>query len=254
MGRRTRSDESGVKFLQPQEFEDEAAMLLAEYAREHGLVTAPPVPIDMIAVAYCKLALEYGDLAAKYPEGGVDGEIWFRTRRIVVEQRLAPEVNPSMLGRFRFTVAHELAHWRLHRHAFLRWANERPLFAVSAEVDRPDHVLRSRQLDQREYQANRLGACILMPREMVKRAWHEMRGSMEPICLRDLREGQHESSAAADRRLIESPPREDANDNVLLDGVARQLARPFEVSPEAMRIRLETLGLLHRAKDSSLFR
>jgi len=38
----------------------------------------------------------------------------------------------------------------------------------------------------------------------------------------------------------------ETDDNVL-DGIARPLAEQFLVSPIAMRIRLEKLGLLHRA-------
>jgi hypothetical protein len=242
MARRIRANHSGAQFLHPQEFEDEAALLLAEYGRDYGAVTEPPVPIEMIAVAYCKLALEYEDLRAKYPEGDVDGEIWFNERRIVVERRLSPEVNPSMLGRFRFTVAHEVAHWRLHRHAFLRRANEPPLFNHGADVSGPDHVLRSGRVDGREYQANRLGACILMPREMVKRAWHEFRGDSGPVHVGDLRDEWA-------RRQHRDKPH---SDNFLFATLVRPLADAFEVSAEAMRIRLEGMALLMRTKEPTL--
>jgi Zn-dependent peptidase ImmA (M78 family) len=78
---------------------------------------------------------------------------------------------------------------------------------------------------------------LLMPREMVKRAWHEARGDMDPVYLVDLR-----SQAAGD-----------VSDENLLQDAARPLAVPFQVSADAMRIRLEDLGLLLRKKEASLF-
>ena len=42
------------RFMQPQEFEDEAALLLAEYGNAEGKVSAPPVPIDDM-VAFLKV-------------------------------------------------------------------------------------------------------------------------------------------------------------------------------------------------------
>ena len=155
------------------------ALVLAEYGNQHGQITGPPIPIDEIVEEHFKLAIEYRNLRAEYPEGDVFGAIWFNEKKIAIDQTLVPENFPAMRGRYRFTLAHELGHWRLHRHLYLRRANERTLLPVVS--DKPDHVLRSRQSDPKEFQANRFASCLLMPREMVKRAWHEWRGDMEPI-------------------------------------------------------------------------
>ena len=48
MARRDSRPANKLRFMQPQEFEDEAAQLLAEYGHKHGMVTAPPVPVDEI--------------------------------------------------------------------------------------------------------------------------------------------------------------------------------------------------------------
>ncbi len=58
-------------FMHPQEFDDEAALLLAEYGREHGIVTAPPIPIDEIVEEHLKIAVEIRDLRSEFPEGDV---------------------------------------------------------------------------------------------------------------------------------------------------------------------------------------
>src|ERR1043165_9124983 len=98
-----------LKFMRPQEFEDEAALILAEYGNAHGNITEPPIPIDEV-VEHFQLVLEYQDLQASYPEGDVLGAIYFNDKRIVIDQALVPEENPSMRGRYNFTLAHEFAH------------------------------------------------------------------------------------------------------------------------------------------------
>ena len=44
------------------------------------------------------------------------GAMFFDEDRIVIDESLDPEENPSKEGRYRFTLAHEGGgHWRLHR-------------------------------------------------------------------------------------------------------------------------------------------
>ena len=156
-----------------------------------------------------------------------------------------------MLGRYRFTLAHELGHWRLHRHLYLRRANERSLLPDAPA--RPNHVLRSRQYDPKEVQANRFASCLLMPREMVKREWHSWRGSMDPIHLGELQARQQQILAAEMIRRGGLSMGEEAINNVLMEHAARPLAEKFAVSPEAMRIRLEGMKLLVRVREATLF-
>lgn len=95
-------------------------------------------------------------------------------------------------GRQRFTVAHEIAHFLLHRDHI--------------GVGITDDVLyRSSLSDAREAEANRLAAEILMPADSVRR--------------------KLESLKCAEARVVD-------------------LAESFQVSEAAMRIRLESLGLL----------
>ncbi len=251
MARRFTKAKSDVSFLTPDDFENEAALILAEYGSAHGQVTAPPVPIDDIVEVHFKLVVEFRDLRAKYPEGDVLAAVFFNDKRIEVDASLVPEEFPAMRGRYRFTLAHELSHWRLHRHLYLRQANQPSL--LPAGTAQPDHVLRSRQTDQKEYQANRLASCLLMPRDMVKRLWHETHGSMDPIYLDDLRARQRQILTAEVLRRGGFKSGDDAIDNMLLEHAARPLAQKFEVSPDAMRIRLEGMSLLLRKKEPTLF-
>ena len=224
-----------LRFLTDQGFEDEAALLLAEYGNKREQVTSPPIPVDEIVELYLELQLEFLDMRELFGVDDVHGALWVNDRRVGIDQRLDPTENPSKLGRYHFTLAHEAGHWRLHRHLFLRKANQPTLLPDSAP--RPEYICRSSDTAPIEYQANRFASCLLMPKEMIKRAWHEWREGMEPIYLTDLR----------------GDTNADPIDNLLLENAVRPLADLFQVSAEAMCIRAEGMGLLLRNREPSLF-
>jgi hypothetical protein len=235
MARRISQPGPKLRFMKDEEFEDEAALLLAEYGNKHGQVTAPPIPVDEIVELYLKLHLEFLDMQKLFGVDDVHGALWVNDTRVGIDQRLDPARNPAKLGRYHFTLAHEAGHWRLHRQLFQRRANQLSLFPEG--VDRPEYICRSSDTTPIEFQANRFASCLLMPREMMKRAWHEWHGDMDPIYLPDLRaeRGDH------------------ATDEMLLEDAVRPLAVTFQVSAEAMRIRAEGIGLLLRKKEALLF-
>lgn len=251
MAKRYSTPAAKLRYMKDQEFEDEAALLLAEYGRKHGVVTAPPIPIDEIVELYLELKLTFDDMQQLFGVDDVHGALWVNQRRVGIDQRLEPTDNPSMLGRYHFTLAHEAGHWRLHRHLFQRKANQ--LLLLPENVERPEYICRSSDTEPIEYQANRFASCLLMPREMVKRAWHEWRGSMDPVYLDDLRAKQQQILTAEVLRRGGFKSGDDAIDNMLLEHAARPLAQKFEVSPDAMRIRLEGMKLLCRVREKSLF-
>jgi hypothetical protein len=221
--------------LTDQQFEDEAEQLVAEFGTKHGQVTAPPIPVDEIVELYLQLRLELLDMRTLFGVDDVHGALWVNERRVGVDNRLDPDRYPAKRGRYHFTLAHEAGHWRLHRHLFQGRANQLGLFPEGAA--RPEYICRSSDKSPIEYQADRFASCLLMPREMVKRTWHEWRGGMDPIYLPELR-GEGTT---------------DVPDDVLLENACVPLARQFQVSPEAMRIRLEAIALLQRKKEPSLF-
>ncbi|QDU76929.1 hypothetical protein Pan97_39860 [Bremerella volcania] len=251
MAKRVSKPGPKLRFMKDQEFEDEAALLLAEYGNQHGQVTAPPIPIDEIVELYLQLHLTFDDMQQLFGVSDVHGALWVNDRRVGIDHRLEPTDNPSMLGRYHFTLAHEAGHWRLHRHLFLRRANQ--LTLLPDNVERPEYICRSSDTEPIEYQANRFASCLLMPREMVKRAWHEWRGSMDPIYLDDLQAKRQQILTAEVLRRGGFKSGDNAEANMLLEHASRPLAATFEVSPDAMRIRLEGMKLLLREKENLLF-
>jgi len=113
-----------VPFLPDRQIEQEAEVLLAEYGQAHGAVTEPPVPVDEMIELYLGLSLEFYDMQKLFGIGDVYGALWVNERRVGVAASLDPEQHPAKLGRYRFTLAHETGHWRLHRHLFQQRANQ----------------------------------------------------------------------------------------------------------------------------------
>lgn len=74
-----------LRFMQPQEFEDEAAQLLAEYGHKHGMVTAPPVPVDEIVELYLELNLEFRDLREEFGVDDIHGALWVNEQRVGID-------------------------------------------------------------------------------------------------------------------------------------------------------------------------
>jgi hypothetical protein len=240
-----------VPYLAEEVIERDAAALLAEFARARGITIAPPIPIEDVVEKHLKLGVEFDDTHRLFglPRFGRDpdilGAMFFDERRIVLDESLDPEATPAKEGRYRYTLAHEGGgHWRLHRHLFANDSAQATLFAGPAP---PSVVCRSSQAKERvEWQADFYASCLLMPRELVFAAWDEM----FPDCKRRVLQPRTPTS----HPYVEIP-RSDCRlgdhdfskiDDDVLDRLARPLARTFLVSPIAMRIRLEKLGLLLR--------
>jgi Zn-dependent peptidase ImmA (M78 family) len=106
-----------------------------------------------------------------------------------------------------------------------------------------------------EWQANAFAGCLLMPRKLVYAAWSECRqGDDGPVPIVDIR------TLYADAAAIEPFYRhgqmatdQESQDLAMKEEFCRPLAQTFQVSPEAMRIRLEQLELLVTKKVNTLF-
>jgi Zn-dependent peptidase ImmA (M78 family) len=97
-----------------------------------------------------------------------------------------------------------------------------------------------------EWQADFYASCLLMPRKLVMAAWDEMFPDRKPRVIAPAVPVEH---PFVELRRIECRIGDfdcSETDNDVLDRVAQSLAEQFLVSPIAMRIRLEKLGLLHR--------
>lgn len=246
---------NGVKlpFLTDQNVADEVQCLLAEFGTNQKPILAPPIPVDDIVELYLKLDFELIDFKAEFGVNDIHGALWVNDKKIGVDVSLDPDENPSKLGRYRFTLAHEVGHWRLHRRLFQKRAVNQ-LNLVADGKERPEYICRSS--DKRapiEFQADMYAAHLLMPEAFVRRVWHEITTSNEPLSLEELRAQPNLIiQSDIDRRMrYKSGP--DAEDQAIMESAAQPLADIFEVSAPAMRLRLDKLKLLVKKKEKSLF-
>ena len=232
-----------VPYLREDQIEREATALLAEYERTCGVGISRIIPIEDIIEEHLKLGIEFDDTHKIFgaPRVGFEpdilGAIFFNERRIVIDEHLDPEENPSKEGRYRFTLAHEGGgHWRLHRYLFAKDPMQVSLFN---EPVSPAVICRSSQTRQPvEWQADVYASCLLMPRKLVLAAWNEMFPDGKPRVLQPPFPIKHAFVEVA--RLEWQIGDLDCSyaEDYVLDRIARPFAEQFLVSPMAMRIRL----------------
>jgi hypothetical protein len=240
-----------IPYLSDEAIERDAAALLHEYASARDVSIQPPIPIEDIVEKHLKLGIEFDDthqlfgVPRQAPDPDILGAIFFDDRRIVIDESLDPEENPTKEGRYRFTLGHEGGgHWRLHRHLFAKDRAQATMFGRPA----PSFICRSSEAKKREeWQADFYSSCLLMPRKLVFAAWDTAFPDRKPRVLKPRTPIGHPyvEFSRLDLRIGDLDCSE--NDDEALDRIAKPFAEIFLVSPIAMRIRLEKLGLLHRA-------
>jgi IrrE N-terminal-like domain len=237
-----------VAYRPDAEIEASANTLLARYSRAKAIQVRPPIDLDDLLV-HLGLRLDLDDLEAMLGIPDVLGALWVEERRIYIDQTLDPDERPGALGRFRFTLAHEIGHWSLHRSFFLLKELHDDLFQGSSG---PSIVCRTSQRRERiEVQADAFAAALLMPQPAIAAHWQRLIGP-ERLKVSELRGRAGVFLAAA----LAGPSHEPRTQHdALIEFFIRPMAEAFEVSPPAMRIRLERLGLIvHDAEPTlSLF-
>ena len=137
------------------------------------------------------------------------------------------------LGRYRFTVAHEVGHWVLHRPLYLRRDESLDLFGAQTAENRlvslrRDVFSRRSAIPREEWQANRFAAYLLIPTVDLREEFIRRFGE-PPQAAECFRQPNDTARTLARRLARESNPE---NPTPLCDA--------FGVSVEAMAIALES--------------
>jgi Zn-dependent peptidase ImmA (M78 family) len=159
-----------------------ARKVISQY--DPRLLHAPsPIPVESIIEQVYGLTMEFQFIRSN---GRVLGETVFETAMVPIYERgngggykLIPVkagtviIDASLIhnrgdGRFRFTCAHELAHWVLHKE-FYTQRGETAAMTSAARSSETDAAI--------ERQADRLGCYLLMPKGAVKMAFYNTNGS-----------------------------------------------------------------------------
>lgn len=238
-----------VKYLSEQQIERDALGLLEDYFHDLGRPIQIPIPADEILDPYLGVSLDFDDLQARLGVPDVLGALFAEKPEVVIDYSLVPEDNPDKEGRYYFTVGHEIGHWRLHRQ-YVAEANGQVAMFANDEPG-PAVICRSSQKKAPiDWQADFFSSCFLMPRQCVLGAWSNRFGSLKPIVYADIAEQNWTQRPTRHgmkpvgmilRNMIEQSFEPHA---FVFETVAREFAPKFRVSIQAMRIRLEKLGLL----------
>jgi Zn-dependent peptidase ImmA (M78 family) len=235
-----------VPYLADTGIEASANALLADCARRTRIDVRPPVPVEDILEDHLGLHLGFDDLRARLGMPDVLGALCIERAEVTVDQTLDPDEHPSALNRYRFTLGHEIGHWDLHRGLVLAQRLQTDLFQKSSG---PSIVCRASQRKEPiEWQADAFAAALLMPRSEVAAHWQRLIGP-ERLEVGKLRGRAGVFLAAA----LAGPSHEPRTQHdALIEFFIRPMAKVFEVSPAAMRIRLEQLGFIVHDIDTAM--
>ena len=215
-----------VEFLPKEDIEFAATKLMMAYGKAFSELHEPPIPVDAILECHLGLSLDFDSMDKLLGQRGVLGATWIDTKEVIIDEHLDPSDNPTIEGRYRFTLAHEIGHWELHRHQVVV-STDRSLFCGKPQ---PSIICRSNaKKDPIEWQADCFASYLLMPVQMVENEWKKLTGDYKPIVVAD-------EIAAFKSRFGE--------DESYVVNLAKQMAQQFEVSGQAMQIRLTDLDLL----------
>lgn len=182
-----------VPFLKKEKMDSVAEILISEF-QPTALESFEEIDIDSMAEFYfnCNLRFEYLSHAQLYlglstfndrriqiynPEKGCAEDLFINANTIVIDSSLNEK---NQEHRYRFTLAHECSHMYLHSSFFYQDENQLSLFSENnkagfIECRSSIEILNCKprnqwtDLDTIEWQANYLGAALLMPKIMVEK-------------------------------------------------------------------------------------
>jgi len=140
---------------------EEKATSFRDTALRHlQLENEGPVPVEQIAEQYLGYDLDFVEDDGALP-GDVIGGIDFDTNTITINSAIE-----SHLGRYSFTIAHEIAHHVLHKDLFLKARSGASIMCRGGK---------KRPIE--EVQADRFAEALLMPKERVIEASYSLQTS-----------------------------------------------------------------------------
>ena len=168
-----------VPFLSEDDIERAAASLLVDFGDlRNGGSIKPPVPVEKVLEKHLKLTLDFDDLheRLRIPRSGEEpdvlGALWAESGEVFIDESLDPDEYPEREGRYRFTLAHEIGHWCLHKDYLTSPPQGGDLFGYHKP---PTVICRASQAQHRiERQADSFASSLLMPERWVRIVWREL--------------------------------------------------------------------------------
>lgn len=140
---------------------EEVVRIAERYARKYNPGSIAPFPYENVLAAHPDLDIHYVDLE----DDNISGVTLFEDGRYTI---LVNDTKPDT--RQHFTLGHELGHYFLHQD-YLR--EQKGVVDQDAWLDGPNMLFRADDIvkTQLEIEANNFAAALLMPEDLVRRAW-----------------------------------------------------------------------------------
>jgi Zn-dependent peptidase ImmA (M78 family) len=144
--------------LSDEQIENKAADFRQQALAVLDAKAASSVPVEQIAEHYLGYELEFIEDNSSLP-GDVIGGIDFDSNTIIINAAIE-----SHIGRYSFTIAHEIAHHVLHRDIFLKARSGESIMCRGGE-----------QRPIEEFQADRFAEALLMPADLIRQHYRKVK-------------------------------------------------------------------------------
>jgi Zn-dependent peptidase ImmA (M78 family) len=218
----------GIPILSARKIEAVANELLQKYCPNvlHKPSMTPVIKIIKRLRGRTGLLFAIEDLGHK-GTAKVLGKVSFHKKTLYLDVSLVSERKAA----FRFTAAHEIGHWILHRYNYKNWKLESD--DSLQDDERTLCRLENRtQNDWLEFQANVFAASLVMPREMFIAALKQIQCEIG-ICKN------------FGRIYLSNAPSSHQDYDIII----ARLSQVFQVSKKSVRVRIETLRLVEGDKS-----
>jgi Zn-dependent peptidase ImmA (M78 family) len=149
------------RFIPDREIEKKAYAMLSGFESQYGKVSKPPVPIDRIIECHLDLWIDW-DVIEDTDEEKILGLLNPDTKKICLNERHRDHFE-DYIGTEAFTKAHEVGHWDLH----VAKEGDAVQLQLLPKTSGQPYLCRQQKYDQREIQAERYAAYLLMPYHLV---------------------------------------------------------------------------------------
>lgn len=227
-----------VPIISKKEMDKEATKFLRKYCPE-ALESPIPVPVENIAELKMELEIDYVNIDEACETLGMmifsDGAVELYDREnhqyvlrpykrgtLLVESNIG---DVSNRGRERFTIAHEIVHWHIHKLRFTMLGLKDQSLAKACRCPQEKAYNPKTPEDWMEWQADNLAAAILMPAEMFRRKAMEIKANFKV------------GKKTNERMWLGFSP------SIINEIIIDDLAEAFQVSKQAAEIRVKTLDV-----------
>ncbi len=149
------------RYIPDSEIESKAYALLVGFESQYGKLIKPPVPIDRIIESYLDIWIDWDNIQDT-DEEKILGLLNPNTKKIHMNERHRNHFE-EYIGTEAYTKAHEVGHWDLH----VAKKNEAVQLPLLMPTDGITYLCRQQKLDNREIQAEKYAAYLLMPHHLL---------------------------------------------------------------------------------------